>query len=93
MGYYKNKLSKIVIFINKYFDVPGTIDYPPCSIIDLYDNYIAVMKCPNILNECGSSHNFIDRALDHHSFGKFRNDPAPFSSLFFFISALVQITH
>lgn len=31
--------------------------------------------CSNVLNECGSSHNFIDRALDRHSFGKFENDP------------------
>lgn len=28
---------------------------------------------PNVLNECGSSHNFIDRALDRHSFGKSEN--------------------
>lgn len=27
-----------------------------------------------MLNECGSSHNFIDRALDRHSFGKFEKN-------------------
>lgn len=30
-----------------------------------------------MLNECGSSHNLIDRALDRHSFGKSEKELSP----------------
>jgi len=50
----------------------GISDFPPKRWL----------RCSNVLNECGSSHNFIDRALDRHSFGKFEKNLFLRGSLF-----------